>query len=277
MIFRTTLLAAVALASAASSQPAPAPPAAVPVLQAQELKRFKAAEAGQGAAADARHFYAVVNSRIGKYDKRTGEKVGEWVGDRNIIRHINDCRLIASELVCSNSNFPEIPMASSIEVFDPGTMTHKRSLSLGMGYGSLTWLDRKDGFWWAAFANYDESGGEPGRGSRFTQVVKFDDRFQRLEAWIFPDGVLEAFKPTSSSGGGWGPDGLLYVSGHDRPELYVMRLPKMGPKLEHVATIKVAFAGQAFDFDESDPGVIWSINRPTREVVVTRLPKVTAP
>jgi hypothetical protein len=279
------IAALVLLAQApAAAPPAHAPPPAarpaeparppIPVLQAQELRRFKAAEAGQGRAVDARHFYAIVNSRIGKYDKRTGAKVGEWSGERFFFPHLNSCAVFNAELVCAHSNFPAVPMVSSIETFDPAAMTHKRSLSLGPEYGSLTWLDRRDGFWWAGYANYDERGGEPGRDHRFGPVVKFDDRFQRVEAWIFPETVLARFKPTATSGGAWGEDGLLYVTGHDAKEVYVLRLPPAGSVLVHVATINVGFAGQAFAFDRSDPGVIWSIDRPTREVVVTRLPPI---
>lgn len=268
----------IALAAALAVQPAPEPaPAPVPELQAQELRRFKAAEAGQGVAVDERRFYAIVNNSIGKYDRRTGEKLGEWSAPRSLFPHLNSCEVIARELICAHSNFPAVPMASSVEVFDPETMTHRRSLSLGLGYGSLTWLTRRDGAWWAAYANYDERGGEPGRDHRFTSLVKHDDRFQRLESWVFPESVLARFKPTSSSGGAWGRDGLLYVTGHDAPEVYVLRLPQAGPTLEHVATIHVAFAGQAFTFDPTDPRVIWSIDRPKREVVVTRLPSVAIP
>jgi len=42
----------------------------------QELRRFKAAEARQAVAVDAHHFYAIDNRAIGKYDKRTGERIG---------------------------------------------------------------------------------------------------------------------------------------------------------------------------------------------------------
>lgn len=247
------------------------------MLQAEELRRFPAAEAGQGAAVDARHFYAIVNSRIGKYDKTTGAKVAEWSGERREFPHLNSCAVLERELVCAHSNFPAVPMASSVEVFDPVRLTHKRSLSLGPEYGSLTWLDRRNGFWWAAYANYDERGGEPGRDHRFASLVKFDDRFQRVEAWVFPESVLARFKPTASSGGAWGEDGLLYVGGHDRPELYVLRLPRAGPTLEHVATIATTIPGQAFAFDRSQPRVIWGIDRGKREVVVNRLPRVVAP
>ena len=30
----------------------------------------------------------------------------------------------------------------------------------------------------------------------------------------------------SNSGGSWGPDGFLYLTGHDPAEIYKMRLPK---------------------------------------------------
>ncbi len=263
------LMAALQAAPARPAEPEPAP---VPVLQATELRRLPAPEARQGAAVDARHVYAVNNNSIGKYDKRTGAKVGAWAGARSLFPHINSCGVLAAELVCAHSNYPRIPMASSVEVFDPRAMTHKRSLSLGVGYGSLTWLDRREGAWWAGFANYDGRGGEPGRDHRFTSVVRFDDRFRATGSWIFPETVLERFKPSSSSGGAWGPDGLLYVTGHDAPEIYALRLPKAGSTLEHVATVKVSFAGQAFAFDPGAPRVVWGVDRASLELVAVRLP-----
>jgi hypothetical protein len=221
------LIAALQTGTAPQAEPETAP---VPVLVATEVRRLPAPEARQGAAADDAHIYAVNNNSLGKYDKRTGAKVGAWSGPRSLFPHLNGCGAIGGELVCAHSNYPRIPMASSVEVFDPKTMTHKRSRSLGMGYGSLTWLDRRDGSWWAGFANYDGRGGEPGRDHRFTALVRFDDAFRATGSWIYPDSVLERFKPSSSSGGVWGPDGLLYVSGHDAPELYVLRLPKAAPR-----------------------------------------------
>lgn len=270
------LAAALALtAGAAVAQPQPAPEAAaVPVLQAEVVRRWKAPEATQGVAVDARHFYAVANSRIAKYDKATGRKLAEWVGDRARFPHINSCEIIGRELVCANSNFPETPMTSSVEIFDPSRMIHLRTVALGQQVGSLTWVDRKDGVWWAAFANYDGKGGEPGRGHQYTQLVQFDDQWRRLQGWSFPLSVTERFQPMSSSGGGFGPDGRLYVTGHDHPELYVLELPKGGSKLDHVATIAAAIEGQAVTFDRSEPGVLYGISRPNREVVVLRLPSL---
>lgn len=250
------------------------PAAAEGGLSAELVRRYPAPEATQGVAVDARHFYAVANSKIAKYEKTTGRKVAEWSGDRARFPHINSCAVIGKELVCAASNFPETPMTSSVEVFDPQRMVHLRTISLGQQVGSLTWVDRKDGFWWAAFANYEGKGGEPARGSAATQLVKLDDQWRRLEAWSFPASVVERFRPMSSSGGAFGPDGLLYVTGHDHPELYVLKLPKGGSKLDHLATIAAPIEGQAVAFDKSADRALFGISRPNREVVAMRLPKV---
>lgn len=234
-------------------------------------------EARQGVAVDARHFYAVANSRIGKYDKATGRKVAEWVGDRLRITHLNSCAVIGADLVCANSNYPEVPMASSVEFFDPETLRHRRSVPLGLGIGSLTWLERRGGQWWAGFANYDARGGEPGRDHRFTQVVTFDDQWRRTGGYRFPDSVLRRFAPSSNSGGSWGDDGLLYVTGHDAPEIYVLREPGEGPVLEHVATIAAPLEGQAWAWDRLQPRTIYGITRATGGVIAMRVPPVAAP
>ncbi len=264
------LLALTTIAGPAFAQ---APPA-VSIAQSEVIRRWKAPEATQGVAVDARHFYAVSNSKIGKYDKATGAKVGEWAGDKARFPHINSCEIIGRELVCAASNFPETPMTSSAEFFDPVKMVHLRTVALGQQTGSLTWIDRKDGAWWAAFANYDGKGGEPNRGHQHTQFVKFDDQWRRMEAWSFPASVTARFAPMSSSGGAWGADGLLYVTGHDNAELYVLRLPKGGSKLDHLATIAAAIEGQAIAFDKSAPRVLFGISRPSREVVSMKLPAI---
>lgn len=237
--------------------------------------RFAATEARQGVAADATHVYVNANSAIGKYDKRTGRRVAAWSGDPAWFVHMNSCAVVAAELVCAASNYPAVPMASSIEYFSLAPLKHVRSRSLGPGRGSLTWLDWHDDSWWAAFANYDGKGGEPGRDHRATTLVRFDTEFREQGAWLFPPSVLERFKPYSSSGGAWGSDDLLYVTGHDRPEIYALRLPEAGSRLVHVATLPLATSGQAIDWDP-DGRVIWSVDRAAGQVVAARVPPVEA-
>jgi hypothetical protein len=103
-----------------------------------------------------------------------------------------------------------------------------------------------------------------------------DDRWRVTGAWMFPPEVLARFKPRSSSGGAWGPDHRLYVTGHDHPELYVLELPRMGNELKYVATIPVAIEGQAIAFDRGRPGMLFGITRKSREVIEMKLPPVEA-
>lgn len=247
---------------------------AAAALVAQPLSRLPAPEANQGVAVDARHIYAVGNSEIGKYDKATGAKVAVWKGDPDRFPHLNSCAVIARELVCASSNYPATPMASTVEVFDPEAMAHKRSIALGPQPGSLAWVDRRDGAWWAGFANYDGRGGEPGRDHRFTTLVRFDDAWRATGSWTFPDTVLARFAPRSASGGVWGADGRLYVTGHDLPEVYVLEVPATGSVLRHVATIAVQVEGQAIAFDPAADRVLFGISRANREVVAMKLPAV---
>jgi hypothetical protein len=248
--------------------------AASPALSgtAETLRRIPAPEARQGVAVGPRDLYAVANYRIARYDKRSGEKRAAWEGDPVRFPHINSCATIARELVCAASNFPAVPQASSIEIFDPGTLAHLRSVSLGQGIGSLTWVDRHDGAWWAMFANYDGKGGEPGRDHRHTLLVRFDDAWRRTESWALPASILERIAPMSISGGGWGPDGRLYLTGHDRPELYAVQLPKGGATLDHVGTYAIEAEGQAIAWDAAVPGMLYGIVRKGGTMIEMRLP-----
>lgn len=247
---------------------------AAPEAAASEIERMKAAEARQGVVADRRHVYAISNAEIGKYDRRTRRRIARWQGDPALFKHMNSCILLRARIVCAASNYPEVPQASSIEWFDARTMKHVRSRSLGPGRGSLTWLDWRDGSWWACFANYDGKGGEPGRDHRLTTLVRYTRDFRETGAWLFPPSVLSRFLPYSSSGGAWGQDGLLYVTGHDRPELYTLSLPAAGSTLRHVATIGLPTNGQAIAWELRAKRVLWSIERKTGEVIASKVPEI---
>ncbi|WP_229726576.1 hypothetical protein [Sphingomonas alpina] len=241
---------------------------------ATEVRRMPAPEAHQGVVADRTYVYAISNAEIGKYDRRTGKRIARWQGDPTLFVHMNSCVLNRAEIVCAASNYPDVPQASSVEWFDTRSMRHMRSHSFGPGRGSLTWLDWHKGSWWACFANYDAKGGEPGRDHRYTTLVRFDATFHETGAWLFPQDVLDRFAPYSSSGGAWGTDDLLYVTGHDRPELYVLTLPEAGSRLIHKATIAIPTPGQAIAWDAAEPRLLWSIDRRGGQMVASRIPAV---
>lgn len=234
------------------------------------VNRFPATEAFQAVAIDSTHFYAIASKSIGKYDKSTGEKVDFWKGP---VKHLDSGVVVDGKLYAAHSNYPEIPMTSSVEIWDAETLNHIDSHSFGIRWGSCTWIDRHDESWWAVFGHYDEFAEEIGKDNRWTTLVQFDDNWQTLESWVLPPEVLERFDGKSNSGGSWGPDGLLYLSGHDRGELYAMRLPEMGSVLELVEIIPIKSEGQGIAWDRSEPGVIYTITRSERVVNALRVQK----
>jgi hypothetical protein len=137
------------------------------------------------------------------------------------------------------------------------------------------------------FANYDRPFG-PGKspyGHKVaTQMIKFTADFKFVEGWVMPKVLLDKFEDMSNSGGSWGPDGFLYLTGHDPAEVYKMRLPKAGSVLELVEIIPANIRGQGIAWDRSERGVLYGIVRATaaerkagvnNKVTVFRL--VTAP
>lgn len=236
------------------------------------VQRFKCPEAHQGVAVDADHFYAISNRNVGKYDKRTGRQLATWKdAEGGHLKHLNAGVVVDGKLYAAHSTYPSEPRLSSVEIWDTATLEHMGNHSFGEYGGALNWVDWHDDHWWAVFAYYSR---EPGPDHvRRTTLVKFDPQWRRMAAWVFPANVLERFAPSSNSGGAWGPDGLLYCTGHDHREMYVLQLPKSGSTLEWVETIAMPFPGQAFAWDDSQPGVAYGIDRKAKEVVAARLPQ----
>ena len=245
------------------------------MLTAKTLTVYSAAEADQGAAADNLYFYAIDNSTIGKYRLSDGSPVAQWKDlPSPSIEHLNSCYVDAELLWCANSNYPAAPMGSSIEIFDTQTMEHRASHSLGMmEEGSLTWFAPTAEGFLAAFAHYDRRG-VPYKDHRYSSVVTFDKQWRRTGGWMFPHPITRLMAPYAASGGAIGPDGRLYVSGHDRPEIYVLEAPVSGPYLIHVATISLEIEGQAFAFAPGDSQVIYAVDRKLGLVKAIELPKI---
>lgn len=235
------------------------------------LEEFSAVEARQAVAVDAGAAYAIDSRSIGKYDKRTGKRLGHWAGPEDgAIQHLNSGVVIDGRLYCAHSNYPNQPMTSSIEIWDTNSLEHVGSHSFGIYAGSATWVDFHDQHWWVMFANYATAGGSPGRGPEWATLVKFDQQWQRRAAWVLPRALVNEFSPYSSSGGSWGPDGFLYLTGHDGPTVFRVALPTAGSALELMGRVAVPFAGQGIAWDRStDIPRLYGIRRSSRTVVVT--------
>ena len=218
---------------------------------------------------DEHYFYAIDNRIVAKYEKQTGKLISKWEGEKDgPIIHLDSAAVFDGKIYCAHSNWSEWPMTSSIEIWDAKTMEHIGNHSFGIHWGSATWVDWHEGHWWVAFANYDRPYGPNGTpyGHKIcTTIVKFTDNWHWLEAWTLPKKILDRLEDMSNSGGSWGPDGFLYLSGHDPAEVYKCRLPKAGSVIELVEIIPLNIRGQGIAWDRSEPGVLYGIIRATKQ------------
>lgn len=234
--------------------------------QYRNLKTFNVIEAHQGVAVDKEYFYVINNTSITKHMRSTGQQIAKWNGTETGLKHLNAGIVENGLLYCAHSNYPDLPMVSSIEVFDTKNMHHVASHSFGIEYGSLTWIDHHNGYFWAVFANYNKDGYP--HPNTWTQLIKFDSSWRRLQAWVFPKDLVDKFGRQSCSGGFFIADSTLYVSGHDLPEMYVLNLPQYGSILKLVKAINVPFRGQSISVDKSVwPYIFWGINREKNQVL----------
>ncbi|KAB2919186.1 MAG: hypothetical protein F9K30_17545 [Dechloromonas sp.] len=242
--------------------------------QYTDIRRIPASEARQGVASDGTFLYAIGTHVLGKYRADTGERVAGWEGpEHGAIVHLNAGIVYQGRLYCAHSNYPGVPMVSSVEIWDTANMKHAGSHSFGRTDGSLTWLDRRNGRWIACFVHYGEKGGEPGRGPEWTHLVEFDDEWRQTGGWVLPTQLVAKLgaRGYSCSGGAVGPGGHLYVTGHDETELYVIDFPAAGPEMKWVATVPISAEGQAFCFDPHQTDILYTVLKRTNEIIVGRV------
>lgn len=240
--------------------------------RAEELRRIPAPEANQGVAADDRHLYAIANHAIGKYDKQSGKRVALWECENGKpLVHLDSGVVHDGVLWCAHSNYPGVPMTSSIETWDAATLRHTGSHSFGIFAGSATWIDLRDGFRYVTFAHYRGASDEPSRDPRWTALIQFDSDWRQRQSWIYPAELVARLGDYSISGGVFTRDGKLFCTGHDNPEVYVLAFPQGGSSLVLEETIAMPMKGQGIALDPADAAILYGIDRARREIVVTRL------
>jgi len=241
-------------------------------MRCDEVRRIPAPEANQAVAVDAEFLYAIGNHVIGKYEKDTGRRVAGWQCENGKpLTHLDSGVIHEGVLYCAHSNYPGVPMVSSIEMWDAKTLQHSATFSFGIGPGSATWIDIRNGFRYVTFAHYSGTGDEPGRDPRWTTLIRFDSDWRQRDAWVFPEEVVSRLGRMSISGGVFAPDGKLFCTGHDNPELYVLGLPEGGSALVLRDIIPTTIHGQGIALDPGDPNLLYGIDRPKREIIVARL------
>ncbi len=243
------------------------------VLQSQNIvKTYNVPSARQAVAVDSKYFYVINNNSITKHHKNDGVLVDSWEDKDSLIHHMNSGIIIHRKLFCINSNYPDIPMASSLEVFNPVTLEHISTHSFGILNGSATWVGRHKNFWYVAFAQYSGKNGVTGKNNAWTRLVKFDLKWRQIESWLFPKKLLEKFGTKSNSGGVILSNGRILITGHDNFEIYVLGFPDKGVTLKWIDTILVGSYGQGIAYEkDGESELIYGIIRKENKVVVTKI------
>jgi hypothetical protein len=96
--------------------------------------------------------------------------------------------------------------------------------------------------------------------------VQYDADWKPGRVLAFPSELIARFGRHSNSGGGFGPDALLYVTGHDAPEIYALRIPSQGQTLALVGIAPAPITGQGIAWDRASPASLWGIVRGHRQV-----------
>ena len=218
-------------------------------------KIIPAKEAHQGAAADDKFAYAITNDKVGKYDRETGEKLGESNGPAH---HMNAGFVLDGKLYLAHSNFPKKPEECQILVLDPATMLLTTFKDFGPTKGSLTWAVKEGDFWWCNFAYYGTSNGK-------TRLVKYDAQWTEQAEYTYPPEVISDLGQMSISSGVW-RQGQILAIGHDKKTLYRLKLPANGTVLELVDTLKGPFPGQGIANDPKTGGLV-GIGRDKGEII----------
>lgn len=224
---------------------------------------FSVPEAKQAAACDQRYFYAVENSSIAKYDRFSGKRLAVSTGKA---KHLNSALLWNGNLICAHSNYPAVPEKSEIKSLDLKTMQLFTLKDFGNYGGSLTWVLKKDDSWWCNFAHY-------GKQNARTFLVQFDDKWNEIRRWQYPEELISQLGEYSLSGAVW-LDEELVATGHDAKELYRLRIPSKGSTIEYVNKAAIPFTGQGIAVDPSstpnNPRLV-GIDRANRKVIFAKL------
>ncbi|WP_044206089.1 hypothetical protein [Flammeovirga sp. OC4] len=230
----------------------------------EEIKRYKAPHARQAVAATEEFFFVVDNNTIVKRTISDGKEVKRWQDDR--LKHLNSAYIQNDTLFCAHSNYPEIPMHSSIEMWDINTLEHIGNHSFGIDIGSCTWIVQQKEHWYVMFVHYANEGKmQKNRDVSWSQLIQYDLNWNRQEAWVLPKALIEKVSPYSISGGVLLEDETILCTHHHFNELYTLKFPTMGSTLIWEKTTPSPVRGQGIAIDPK--GNLWGIDKKSREVI----------
>ena len=236
-----------------------------------KIGQFEIPHARQAVAVSDAFLFGIDDSAIGQYDKKTGALLGGWKAPADsLIQHLNSGIVIGERLLAAHSNYPDYPIRNSLESWNSVSLEYAGSQHLSGQYGYAVWVDRFDGSWWVAFAHYEKTRAKTGVGSESTTLVRFDDDWKKAESWAYPRALIQRMAPKSNSGGAWGPDGILYLTGHDAAEVYAVVAESFKDQLTLLDVFSIDNAGQGIAWDPSQSDVLFAMKRSGRIVTYSK-------
>ena len=223
-----------------------------------ETSGLESEYAVQAAATLGEFVFAIDSRQIAKYHLFSGEFLGLSQGEAI---HLNRGFVWNKKVLCAHSNYPNVPERSQVMLLEPNTMLLTSWHDFGDYGGSLTWIVRRGGRWLCNFAKYGEKNKE-------TFLVEFDSKFNEKKRWSYPSELIAKLGNYSLSGGIW-LRGELLVTGHDEKEVYVLKVPKQGARLQYVETRSAPFTGQGIAVDKHSQGLV-GISRAERRVIYAK-------
>jgi hypothetical protein len=197
--------------------------------------------------------------------------------------HLNGGTVVDGRLYAAHSRYGADPNDGTVEIWnvEGESLTHEATIRMPRTHGSLTWVDmRSDGSWWMSYAVYGKALNRKTRLVKYGYIESADTlhgRFIEAGAWHFPEEVIDEWGTMSNSGGSWGPDGYLYVTGHGGAKAHVLELDEaLGLRYVRTET-GVGFFGQGIAWDRSSKEpLLWGIIK-GRGISVTLVPAALKP
>lgn len=200
----------------------------------------------QGVAVSNKYIFVIETKKISKYDKKSLKLLQDI--DLSF-DHANGGKVIDTKLYIFNNPANK----NTLEIFDLD-LKHKKSLNIKLD-GSITWIDYFENNWWGMNAHYLHNGHK-------TRLILFDNNFNIKKQWKLPDKIIKRIYPYSISGGQYNKlNKLLYITGHDKKEIYVIKVNNI---LELVGIIYVPFTGQGISWYDNK---LYGINRKNKTVI----------
>ena len=211
----------------------------------------------QGVIVDKNFYYLVYSKGILKFNIKTNQFNKSTKYNKNL-KHLNGGIIYNNMLYLTNN--PKNGK-NSLEIFDK-ELNYITSIKLDKLKGSLTWIDFYKGYFFGLLAYYKDE-------VKKTRIVKFDNQFNIIKQWKIPKSILNRLYPNSISGGQFNKtSGILFLTGHDKKEIYLMNLNN---NLKYIKTLKTSIAGQGISFDKNNDKYLWGIDRKNNKIIKSHI------